>query len=142
MLRNIYPAAAPAPSGQLISASRLTSPSGRKAPVGEVRFYAATPTLTKMVLTAAGLRKVGADDVYAVWLLPADVFSVTAGATQVHPGVPPELLGVIEPAVGSSGHVAIVHLLNEGWGGPTSSRSPSSRAHRSLCPGVLYYSVS
>ena len=45
---------------------------------------------------------------------------MTAGATtQVHPGVPPELLGVIEPAVGSSGHVTIVRLLHEGLvGGP------------------------
>ena len=120
VLRNIYPARVPAPSGQLISASRLVSPSGRKAPVGEVRFYAASPTLTKMVVTAAGLRKETARDVYAVWLLPADVFSVTGGAvTQLHPGVPPELLGVIEPAVGRSGHVTIVRLLHEGLvGGP------------------------
>ena len=75
VLRNIYPARVPATSGHVISAWRLVSPSGREAPAGEVRFDAASPTVTKMVVTAAGLRKETARDVYAVWLLPADVFT-------------------------------------------------------------------
>jgi hypothetical protein len=122
VLRNIYPAALPARSGRLISASRLTSPSGRTAPAGEVRFYAATPTLTKMVVTAAGLRKETAQDVYAVWLLPAHQFTnspTESAGLQVQPGAPPQLLGVITPPVGSGGHLTIVKLLRDATVGGT-----------------------
>jgi hypothetical protein len=122
VLRNIYPAAPPTPSGQLILASRLISPGGRKPPAGEVRFYAATPTLTKMVVTAAGLRKETAQDVYAVWLLPAHQFTnspTEPAGPQVQPGALPQLLGVIKPPVESSGHLTIVRLLRDATIGGT-----------------------
>jgi hypothetical protein len=122
VLRNIYPAALPAPSGQLISASRLTGPSAREAPAGEVRFYAATPTLTKMVVTAAGLRKETAQEVYAVWLLPTHQFTnspTESAGLQVQPGAPLQLLGVIKPPVGSSGHLTIAKLLRDAAVGGT-----------------------
>jgi hypothetical protein len=116
VLRNIYPARRPAPSGPLVFQSRLAGPSGGKAPAGEVRFTAASPTLTRMVLTAAGLRPVGARDVYAVWLLPAHQFTNSPTSSvgyQVQAGAPPQLLGVIEPSAGSSGHLTIVSVLSD-----------------------------
>ena len=38
---------------------------------------------------------------------------------QVHPGAPPQLLGVIKPPVGSSGHLTIVRLLRDATVGGT-----------------------
>ena len=116
VLRNIYPARPPASSGQLVFQSRLADPSGGTAPAGEVRFNAVSPTLTRMVLTATGLRPVGARDVYVVWLLPAHKFvndPTLPAAVQLQPGAPPQLLGVIEPSPGRRGHLTIVSLLSD-----------------------------
>jgi hypothetical protein len=122
VLRNVYPTALPARPGQLVFALRLTRPSGGKAPAGEVRFYVASPTLNRMVLTAAGLRKLAARDVYAAWLLPAHKFTSSpteSAGLQVAPGVPPQLLGLIEPPVGSSGRLTVVSLLHDASVGGT-----------------------
>jgi hypothetical protein len=48
-------------------------------------------------------------DVYAVWLLPA----VSAGGTgyQLQGSAPPQLVGVIEPPVGTDGRLRVATLL-------------------------------
>jgi hypothetical protein len=115
LLRNLYPARPPGPSGQLVFASRLAGPR-RGTAAGEVRIYAASPRLTGMVLTAAGLRKLAPEDEYAVWLLEAHKFTNSPrekAKVQVRPGAMPRLLGVIWPAVGSSGRMTVVGRFSD-----------------------------
>jgi hypothetical protein len=109
VIRNIYPAELPAPSGRLSFAARLAGTHRAKMPAGEVRFYAVSPSRTEMILTASGLRKLRTGDLYAVWLYPG---SVQAGIFRTG-GWPPRLLGMIEPSVGHSGHLTIVRFLSD-----------------------------
>lgn len=115
VLRNIYPAPLPAPSGQLVCDSSITGPSGRGSARGTVRFYTAPPTRTQMFVTAGGLRQISAGKVYAVWLLPA--VGTTSGGYQLQSSQPPQLLGMIEPSVGSTGRVTIATLLSAQFNG-------------------------
>jgi hypothetical protein len=109
VIRNLYPTALPAPSGRLSFAGRLVSPRKRKTPSGEVRFYTVSSIRTEMILNASGLRKLRAGDLYAVWLVPGIVQS---GDYQVG-GWPPQLVGVLDLSVGSSGHLTIMRLFSD-----------------------------
>lgn len=109
VIRNIYPAELPAPSGRLSFAARLTATHRAKMPAGEVRFYAVSPSRTEMILTGSRLRKLRTGDLYAVWLYPG---SVQAGIFRTG-GWPPRLLGMIEPSVGRSGHLTIMRFLSD-----------------------------
>lgn len=134
VLRNVYPAALPAPSGQLICESPLTAPRGRGSASGEVRFYSAPPTSTEMFLTARGLRHISSKQRYAVWLLPAS--STLSGGYVLQHGATPQLLGVIEPPAGASGRAAVRAVLSASVQGPyeflvTLQSHPSARG-----PGV------
>lgn len=109
VLLNMYPFRLPAPPGQLVCQSPLTAPRGARSARGEVRFFSAPPTRTEMFLTAAGLGKIGARDLYAVWVFPA--VSTVSGGYVLQRSHRPKLLGVIEPPVRHGGHLAIAHLL-------------------------------
>lgn len=109
VLRNIYPAPLPAPSGQRICDSPITAPGGGTSRSGEAEFYAVPPTRIEMFLTARGLRRIGTGDVYAVWVLPA--VQTLSGGYQLQSSVPPELVGVIVPSVGTNGRLRVATLL-------------------------------
>lgn len=109
VLRNIYPAPLPPPSGRLVCDSPMTAPGGGTTPSGEAGFYAVPPTRTEMFLTARGLRPIGAGDVYAVWVLPA--VQTASGGYQLQSSAPPELVGVIVPSVGTDGRLRVATLL-------------------------------
>ena len=76
-----------------------------------VRFYSAPPTSTEMFLTANGLRKRGARDVYAVWVFPG-VANAVSGGFPLQRSQPPLLVGVIESPAGVTGHMTIAHVLS------------------------------
>jgi hypothetical protein len=109
VLRNIYPAPLPAPFGPLVCDSPITAPGGGTPPSGEARFYTAPPTRTEMFLTARGLKRIGAGDVYAVWVLPA-VQTLSSGY-RLQSSAPPELVGVVAPSVGINGRLSVATLL-------------------------------
>lgn len=115
VLLNQYPSRLPAPPGRFICESPLHAPHGVRPAHGMVRFYSAPPTSTEMFLTAAGLRKLSARDLYAVWVFPA--VSTVSGGYVLQSSHRPQLLGVIEPPVGHGGHVAIAHLLSQSFNG-------------------------
>jgi hypothetical protein len=114
VLRNIYPARLPAPSGPLVCESPLTTPRRHTSAKGEVRFYSDPPTSTDMFLTASGLRKAGAGNMYAVWLLPA--VQTLSGGYLLQNSAPPQLLGVIKPSVAGDGRLTIVGRIPAGSG--------------------------
>jgi hypothetical protein len=62
-----------------------------------------------MFLTANGLRKFSARDLYAVWVFPA-VQNLSSGY-RLQRSQPPQLVGVIESPIGVNRHLTIAHLL-------------------------------
>ncbi len=114
VLRNIYPARLPTPSGALVCETPLTIPGRRTPAKGEARFYSDPPTSTEMFLTATGLRKADAGNTYAVWLLPA--VQTLSGGYVLQNSAPPQLLGVIQPSVAGNGRLTIASRLPEGSG--------------------------
>ncbi|MGN6167905.1 MAG: hypothetical protein ACTHQQ_07000, partial [Solirubrobacteraceae bacterium] len=66
-----------------------------------------------MFLTATGLPKISARDLYAVWVFPA-VQTLSSGYL-LQRSQPPQLVGVIESPTGASRHLTIAHPLS--WRG-------------------------
>ena len=116
VLLNQYPARLPAPPGQFICQSPLDAPRGGRPAHGMVRFYSAPPTSTEMFLTANGLRKLGARNVYAVWVFPG-VANAVSGGYRLQRSQPPLLVGVIESPAGVTGHLTIAHVLSQSFNG-------------------------
>ncbi len=114
VLRNIYPARLPAPSGALVCETPLTMPRRHTSAKGEARFYSDPPTSTEMFLTATGLRKASTGDTYAVWLLPA--VQTLSGGYVLQNSAPPQLLGVIQPSVDRHGRLTIASPIAAGSG--------------------------
>jgi hypothetical protein len=114
VLRNIYPARLPAPSGPLVCETPLTMPGRRASAKGEARFYSDPPTSTDMFLTATGLREAHAGNMYAIWLLPA--VQTLSGGYVLQNSAPPQLLGVIQPPVAGNGRLTIASALSAGSG--------------------------
>jgi hypothetical protein len=135
VLHNIYPAALPAPLGELVCESPLTA-SGRHASHqgGEVRFYSAPPVNTEMFFTARGLRHISRRDRYAVWLLPAA--GTLSGAYVLQHGAAPQLLGFIEPPVGTAGRVTVTGVLTASVQGIYKLLLTVQRNSSSRTPGV------
>ena len=115
VLLNQYPARLPAPPGQFICESPLHAPRGGRSADGIVRFYGAPPSGVEMFLTATGVRKISARDVYAVWVFPA--VSTISNGYVLQRSHRPQLVGVIESPGGVSGHLTIARLLSESFRG-------------------------
>ena len=115
VLLNQYPARLPAAPGRFICQSPLRAPRGSRSTHGIVRFYAAPPTGTTMLLTAGGLPRSIGQGLYAVWLYPA--VSKAEGGYQLQWSHSPQLVGVIESPAGVSGHVTIAHRLAQTFNG-------------------------
>ncbi len=60
--------------------------------------------------------RLSARDVYAVWVFPGVENALSSGY-RLQRSQPPELVGVIEPPAGVSGHLTIAHLLSQSFNG-------------------------
>lgn len=115
VLRNLYPAPLPAAPGAFVCESPLRPPGQGRSGHGEARFYARPPTRYELFLTGSGLRPIPSRRVYAVWVLPA--VSMASAGYQLMGSAKPELLGVVEPAVGSAGRLTIASVLPQAFNG-------------------------
>jgi hypothetical protein len=137
VLRNMYPAPLPAPSGSLLCDSTLSAPGRRGLVSGGVRVYAKPPTSSEMFLTAVGLRPIAARDVYAVWLLPAIQLGGAGGPYQLQRSEPPRLLGLIKPSPGSGGHVTLGRALDPTFNGLYKLVIAVQRGGSTRAPGAI-----
>jgi hypothetical protein len=107
-IRNYYPQTVPPPSGPLVCNADLeppgTAPGIQRPTHGMLIAYSVAPTGTELTLTATGLKPNAGKDVYAVWALAA--VSLVPNGYQLTRPEQPQLIGVVEPGVGSSGKLA------------------------------------
>lgn len=97
---------APAPSGLLVTSTKLTPADGGKFPTGKASVYDKPPNRYELLITASGLTPTPPGDVYAVWL--TQVVDTASGTYHPHA---PELIGLIRPSLVRDGRIAAESLL-------------------------------
>jgi len=93
----------------MVCDAALKAPGGAATPAGTLVVNTRPPTRFVYRVTASGLKPSPRGEVYEVWLEPET--STTNGAYIRPNGESPVLLGVIAPAVGSSGKLVAQRLV-------------------------------
>ncbi len=110
VIRNYAPAPAPPLGGQLVCDSALLPPSHRRHPSNGVAVvHTGPPNRYVFSITAGGLKPPPPGYVDAFWIQPE--LTVLSGGYELAPHSRAKLVGVIQPAVGTSGGLAAEGLL-------------------------------
>jgi hypothetical protein len=131
VIRNYAPGNVPPLGGQLYCDTALRAPRGAGSATGALVVNNRPPTAYVYSLTASGLKPPPKGEVYEVWTLVE--VNLANNGHQLENGVPPTLLGVIEPTVGADGRLAGEGLIPLSFNGtyrilitvqPPSSKTP------------------